>query len=465
MATKRKAPQPATAEKQRHAITVDTIKDWASEAKAADRNRLFYDDHKNAPRGFCVRVTKAGTVAFVLSYYANGVEHRATVGRFPALSIPAARRKAAALRDRVTAGGDPLTEQRAARTAALKAKEEAKARDERTLAKLVAAYIAHMRDLGKASAREVETLFARSVAVPFPRIAEMALAEVTPEAVMPAFHRLAKAKKFRDAEKLASYLKSAFNAAKAARTKTSGHAFKDLGVHTNPLAELTTEREGKKDARTARDAKAEFHWTLTQPELATYWQRIEAMATSRGALLRLHLLTGGQRREQLVRLERADFDAANNVITLWDGKGRRNEAREHLLPLLPEARAAIDAMAGVDGVYLCSFTAGNEPVSAAQLDDVMGSVAAAMVAAGEIARAVTPGAIRRTVETLLGQAGVFKEIRAQLQSHGLHGVQDRHYDMGNYLPHKRDALEKLRALCNPRPHNVTPIRAHEQNLA
>src|SRR5690606_16242931 len=177
-------------------------------------------------------------------------------------------------------------------------------------------------------------------------------------------------------------------------------------------------------------------WTLTQPQLAAYWQRIAAMDDAYGAMLRLHLLTGGQRREQLARLTRDDYDEAAGIITLWDGKGRRRELREHKLPLLPEAVQAIEAMAGDRGEYLVTTDKGRTPVSASVLDHACGRVGAAMVAAGEIPRAVTPGTIRRTVETLLGQAGVVKEVSAQLQSHGPNGVQDRHYDMGDYLERK-----------------------------
>ena len=47
--------------------------------------RLYFDDHRDAPRGFALRVTPAtasGKVrkAFVLSYYLHGREGRYTIG-------------------------------------------------------------------------------------------------------------------------------------------------------------------------------------------------------------------------------------------------------------------------------------------------------------------------------------------------------------------------------------------------
>jgi len=50
--------------------------------------------------------------------------------------------------------------------------------------------------------------------------------------------------------------------------------------------------------------------------------------------------------------------------------------------------------------------------------------------------------IRRTCETMLASLGVSSDVRAQLQSHGLGGVQQRHYDRHEYALEKRAALEK-----------------------
>lgn len=48
--------------------------------------------------------------------------------------------------------------------------------------------------------------------------------------------------------------------------------------------------------------------------------------------------------------------------------------------------------------------------------------------------------IRRTVETMLASLGVNKDIRAQLLSHGISGVQAAHYDRHDYIDEKRTAL-------------------------
>lgn len=73
---------------------------------------------------------------------------------------------------------------------------------------------------------------------------------------------------------------------------------------------------------------------------------------------------------------------------------------------------------------------------------------AEMVDAGEVREPFTPGDLRRTVETRLAAAGINGEIRAHLQSHGLHGVQHKHYNMHDYAAEKRMALEVLLRLAS-----------------
>ena len=48
--------------------------------------------------------------------------------------------------------------------------------------------------------------------------------------------------------------------------------------------------------------------------------------------------------------------------------------------------------------------------------------------------------IRRTVETMLAGLRISKDIRAQLLSHGISGVQAAHYDRHEYIDEKRVAL-------------------------
>lgn len=70
--------------------------------------------------------------------------------------------------------------------------------------------------------------------------------------------------------------------------------------------------------------------------------------------------------------------------------------------------------------------------------------------------------IRSGLETLLASARIISDIRGSLQSHGITGVQARHYDGHDYLEEKRQALETLHRLLEaPGGRNVVQLRRLE----
>ncbi len=62
--------------------------------------------------GFGVRITSKGTTSFVLLYRFDGKSRRFTLGRYPILSLSAARAKAHEALVNINAGGDPASAKR-----------------------------------------------------------------------------------------------------------------------------------------------------------------------------------------------------------------------------------------------------------------------------------------------------------------------------------------------------------------
>lgn len=444
----------------RHRITEAFIA--ARLTEQADRHRVFYDDHRDAPKGFGVRVTKGGAVSFVLNYYAQGAERRATLGGYGKaageLSITAARKRAADMRSAVVAGKDPLAERQAMHAAKRAAKDDAARKQGFGLLALLSAYAEDLKTANKSSWRAVSTAIARHIE-PRKKLAEMPADEVTVDDVMPVFHGLIKAGKVREAEKLRAYMRAAYTAARKARNDATMYAFTGFRIKINPLSDLDVTRP-KEAALQASKAARERKWALSEAQLAAYWKRISGIDTPRGALLRFHLLTGGQRVEQLTRMETSDFDGDQKTVTLHDTKGRRRVAHEHVIPLLPDAVKALARMRGDKGPFLFTISEGKQGAGYHATWEAVREVAEAMVKAEEVDRLFTPGTIRKTVETRLAAKGIPDEVLARLLSHGLGGVQARNYNAHHYDEEKRGALRKLRALCElkGKPGNVTPIR-------
>ncbi|MDA5095799.1 tyrosine-type recombinase/integrase [Aliiroseovarius sp. KMU-50] len=78
--------------------------------------RFIYDDHRDAPRGFGLRITCAGGRAFILSYTFDGRKRRKTIGDWPTWSLEAARQEARDLVQQISSGLDPLEADRRRRS-------------------------------------------------------------------------------------------------------------------------------------------------------------------------------------------------------------------------------------------------------------------------------------------------------------------------------------------------------------
>lgn len=393
-----------------------------------------------------LRVSPTSASWSVLKRVPGGKMIRVLIGKTDAINATDARKQARVHVGQMQQGHDPNETKRARRAEA--------SREAATLAKLMAAYVEHLKAAEKASWRDVERAIERHI-IPRKTLAATPAELVTVDMVMPLFHALTKDGKLREAEKLRAYLRAAYAAARKARTDATMHAFAGLQIRENPLLDLDVSRP-KEAAEKAATAARERKWALSEAQLAAYWSRIQAMEAPEGPMLVLHLLTGGQRVEQLSRVTRADHDSDAKTITLRDTKGRRQVAHEHVVPLLPEAQAALEALQG-EGQYMVTVDGGESPAGYHRFWEAVSTVAQAMVEAKEVDRLFTPGTIRKTVETRLAAKGIPDEVLARLLSHGLGGVQARNYNAHRYDDEKRSALRKLRALCDPVKAKVLPF--------
>ena len=252
-------------------------------------------------------------------------------------------------------------------------------------------------------------------------------ADVTPEHVLDMLRKLIEAGKGRTANKLRSYLRAAYQCAIDVRSTASiPVAFKSFNVVYNPGAQT------KREAQFDRADKRPF----TLEEMRAYWRCIENLPDVSGAALRIHLLTGGQRIEQLVKLRWRDV--AGDKFTIFDGKGRPGGQgpRPHTLPLTKLAAKAITTLTR-DGEYVLSTSHGEKPINQSTLSKWAHEVVGDSINGFQLKR------IRSGIETLLAANGVSRELRGHVQSHGQTGVQARHYDGHDYMREKRHSLEAL----------------------
>lgn len=404
---------------------------------------------ENWPRGegaFQVRKLSGERCVYYYRYTTpDGKQRRIALPRYDALGAPLslaeARTQAKALAHRYTSGERDLKERiayeeqkaRLAREAEAAREREAQARKSATLGRLMTAYCDHLAAQGKSSAGEARSSIARHIEAPHPALWDLPAADIQPEQLTPILRRMVEKGLLSHANKVRSYIRAAYAAAcNAPLNAKAPESLRELKITMNPARDLAVVQ----GARKTRDL------VLSEEELGALWRRLVDRAGAGPAILRFYLLTGGQRFEQLARAKLDDVH--DECLTLWDRKGRRETPRRHVIPLLPEAREAMESISPRRiGPYLISLNGGRSPCDNSAVTPHLKKVSRAMLEAGEVQHDFSFGVLRRTVETRLAAAGISSDVRAQLQSHGLGGVQSRHYDRHDYLTEKRKALETL----------------------
>lgn len=329
-----------------------------------------------------------------------------------------------------------------------------------TLEKLCVAYCDHLKARGKVSAKKVRADLQRHVFTS--PIAKKTARDVTRAELAQLIRGLVEAGKPRTAGLIRAYLKAAFTLAEGAEGDTEAPgALIPFAIESNPAA-------GTKAIKVAKRSR-----NLSPAELRAFLRRLDLQPGIISDALWMCLLSGGQRPQQLLRVTTADYREETGELQLLDGKGRRDQARVHVLPLAgrgqelavrlcARARSIQDEEKANEPALIFSST-GAVPIDIGTLSWRVTEISRAMVDAGEAGAPFQMKDLRRTVESMMSKIGIGKDLRAQLLSHGLSGVQSSTYDMHDYLDEKRRALElwerRLTEIESGTAAKVVPIRA------
>lgn len=419
-------------------------------------------------QGFGLRVGAKVRTYFV-EKRVDGRTVRHSLGVHGQITADEARKKARIRLGEMTAGADPNAERREGRRSRVQARVVASQAAQYTVKALCTWYVTHQAEQGKQSAKDAASLFAKYIeptafaAIPARELtAKQATAMV--RAVVESGHR-------RTAAKLRSYLRAAYALAQRAETDAEAPAALVLfGVEANPVAATAA----IKNSSGARDV------TLIDAELGECVRLLRRRRAEKHddalAAIELSLMLGGQRLAQVLRITDDDVNLQRRTITLLDPKGRREVARRHVLPLTNDAAALVETICKVRRAkwLFGDKSAQTSPDTVSRkgvelLAAVQANIAGRLQVEGKEAPErpkLEARDLRRTAETMLAAMGISKDVRAQLLSHGLGGVQGRHYDQHEYMDEKRKALEAWQAQLNALAEEKTqPSRARRKTRA
>jgi hypothetical protein len=409
---------------QREKLTVERIKRFSC---PPGKSQAFLWDED--VQRLAVRVTSSGVKAFVFEGKLDRTTIRRTIGKTSAWTIEDARKEARQLQTLLDKGIDPREQEQAQKAEKAANKAAIEANKKYTLRALLDAYCDHLEARGKVkSAKAARSVVKVHVLEVDPTLADKPATSITSVEIAALIRQAWEKGKERTAGILRSTLHAAYNCGRRAPFDTElPSTFIKFNITTNPVDVIPTitVKAGNR--------------TLNKDELKNYMAALGADTVDMA--LKLGIFAGGQRMAMLLRAEVADWDPDRKTLRLFDPKGKRRTPREHLLPLGPVASSIvkdlIDQARAKDTALLFPSRTNRTPIHDSTPGPRVTEIASAM--GGE---PFDLRDIRRTVETMLASLGVSRDIRAQLLSHGISGVQAQHYDRHDYLKEKHAALIK-----------------------
>ena len=378
-------------------------------------NKIYRDDEI---RGLGIRVTAAGTNAFVLAYSVGGRERRMTLAGWPEWSATAARERAKELRRLIDQGIDPLAEKEHRREAL-------------TFADITTEYLTRYAAEKKSGARDEEYL-RRDV---LPKWGRLKAEDIKRRDIIALVEGKAVTATIA-ANRLLACVRKVFNWAIS----------RDL-LAANPCLQVTA--PGKENHRER---------VLGAEEIRTFWQVLEtgliekdngepqqiAMSGEVRAILRLILATA-QRPGECCAMEWSELGDDLEWWTIPAVKAKN--ARAHRLPLTKLAQEIL-ATRRRGGRYVFA-PRGGRPIA-------VNSLTHALRRNGHLGlEHFTAHDLRRTASDWLARMGIDGRSRSAVLNHKEAGTTERHYTVYTFDVEKRMALQrwgkKLRGILEDRP--------------
>lgn len=454
--------------------------------KAKDADLWMSDDEGTRGGGrLVVRISTSGSKLFYFRYSIDGVRKQIPMGPFSLVAVEGkytldqarevGRAYSALHRDAKTRDvAAHMQEVEKARLAAI-AKQAEDAELERlkssmeakySLKALCESYVQHLQEAKKKSAANVSSQL--KLYVHPTEWASLPAKNFTARHATTLLRKIVESDKGHTAKKVRSFLHSAY--ALAIRSELDPTVKSDLitfGIEVNPIASTS--------------ALSQFNTTrersLTPAEIGEVWKRLWANPEEPSAAvraLRLSMLLGGQRAQQLLRVRRVeDVDMDAKIITLYDPKGRRTIPRPHPLPVVGKAVQDLEWLIKISEALKSEwlFPGAKTHIGPETMSGPVHDMSVAFNKEGISKQQFQFSDLRRTAETMMASLGIHKDVRAQVQSHGLGGVQDRHYDRYEYMTEKRAAITAwqnyldLQASGTAMASNVREIRREQKAAA
>jgi len=372
--------------------------------------------------GFGIRVSPKGKKTWFVMYRIAGIRRRHKFGRYPEITLEAARKKARKVLSDVSDGKDPAQEKKDQEALLKKERLDAK-----TFVQLSQLYVDEYAKLNKRSWQEDERIIKKLL---IPEFGALNVKDITRSHVR-SFLRDMAAKTRVQANRAHACLRKIFNW--AIREEI-------VDMEGNPASGISS--PGGKEKPKERN--------LNDEEIKAVWKEMETDSTAPKRALQLILLTG-QRPGEVVALPWEELKLND---TLWILSGNRvKNGLANIVPLSNQALRIIEKQretlesqkqkrekkgkqaASSAFVFPCRRLAADKPMTVYAIDQEAQIISQKLGISG-----FTPHDLRRTCSTKLGEMLVPGHLIDRITNHKPTGITDRVYSKYDYLKEKQEAL-------------------------
>lgn len=177
---------------------------------------------------------------------------------------------------------------------------------------------------------------------------------------------------------------------------------------------------------------------LNEDELKKVWNA-DDLPYYTHQYIKLALLLGGQRVNEVYGSYVSDFDLENKTFTIPASRIKVQQRGDHIVPLCDTAIAIIQELTQQQGKAGQMFPHRDNPIASAHVS----TLRMAIIRWCEKNKVpnFNPRDLRRTCKTLMGKAGIDKINRDILQQHNKFDVSSVHYDRYDYMKEKKQSIE------------------------
>ncbi|WP_088210459.1 tyrosine-type recombinase/integrase [Shewanella sp. Shew256] len=263
--------------------------------------------------------------------------------------------------------------------------------------------------------------------------------DIQPTDIVPILSSMIQRGAVVQSNRVRSYMVAAFNfGLKHDLNPAQAHTGVKFGLLTNPAQVV---------AKQSSAEKVGDNWLTLEEvrELLGTFHTVSRIGPMVSGLLRLCFETGGQRPYELAasRWESVNWKERTLLITAEVSKNKR----PHLIALTDSAINTLMALQNQSEGGPFIFPHGSDLQQHLRTDSFSRAITRFREAKPDFKPFVGRD-IRRTCKTLMGELGISKELRDRIQNHALNDVSSKHYDRYDYLPEKREAMQKWEARLN-----------------